>query len=285
MCSRAKPRFSLIIDKLELSTIQKDIIKDRYISLVEETRNRASNISILYHTSHLIVTVGSLIVPALMSIQYMTAENQLYWTPTLAPNLIDLYRLYQFIVLNKRTTVLEFGSGWSTLVISMALKEVKEKYNKVVKKFNLRRNNLFELFCVDNEKKYLNITKKRIFSFNRINKISKPIKVHYNFSDCLIEQFEGRYSTFYKRIPLCNPDFIYLDGPNLFNIKNKINNFTTAHPDMMPMGNDIIKIEYFLTPGTIILTDGRSANAKFLRDFFKRKWLYNHEKNFDQHIF
>jgi hypothetical protein len=212
-------------------------------------------------------------------------ENQLYWTPTLAPNLIDLYRLYQFIVLNKRTTVLEFGSGWSTLVISMALKEVKEKYNKVVKKFNLRRNNLFELFCVDNEKKYLNITKKRIFNFNRINKISKPIKVHYNFSDCLIEQFEGRYSTFYKRIPLCNPDFIYLDGPNLFNIKNKINNFTTAHPDMMPMGNDIIKIEYFLTPGTIILTDGRSANAKFLRDFFKRKWLYDHEKNFDQHIF
>ena len=61
-------------------------------------------------------------------------------------------------------------------------------------------------------------------------------------------------------------------------IKNKINNFTTAHPDMMPMGNDIIKIEYFLTPGSIILTDGRSANAKFLRDTFKRNWLYIHQR-------
>ena len=212
-------------------------------------------------------------------------ENQLFWSQTLAPNLFDLYRLYQFIVLNKRTTILEFGSGWSTLVISMALKEVKEKYTKNIKNFNLRRNNLFESFCVDNEKKYLNITKKRILKFNKENKIKNPIEVHYNFSDCFIEEFEGRYSTFYKNIPLCNPDFIYLDGPNLFNIKNKINNFTTSHPDMMPMGNDIIKIEYFLTPGSIILTDGRSANARFLKDSFKRNWLYRHEEKFDQHIF
>ncbi len=217
--------------------------------------------------------------------QPIRPENQLYWYKTLAPNLVDLYRLYQFITLNKRTTILEFGSGWSTLVISMALNEVKKKYSKDVIKYNLRRHNLFESFCVDNEKKYLNITKKRIINFNKKNKINNPTKVNYNFSDCLIEEFEGRYSTFYKKLPLCNPDFIYLDGPNLFKIRNRINNFTTAHPDMMPMGNDIIKIEYFLTPGTIILSDGRSANAKFLRDTFKRNWLYSHQKPFDQHIF
>ena len=32
------------------------------------------------------------------------------------PNLNDLYRLYQFVIINKRTTILEFGSGWSTLI-------------------------------------------------------------------------------------------------------------------------------------------------------------------------
>ena len=46
-----------------------------------------------------------------------------------------------------------------------------------------------------------------------------------------------------------------------------------------------LKFEYFYTPGTIILTDGRSANAKFLKDNFQRNWKYIHNKKNDQHIF
>ena len=53
----------------------------------------------------------------------------------------------------------------------------------------------------------------------------------------------------------------------------------------MPMVNDILKIEYFLTPGTIIVTDGRGANAQFLKDYFKRNWLYKFDYINDQHIF
>ena len=34
------------------------------------------------------------------------------------PELTDLYYLYQYVVINKRTTVFEFGSGWSTLIFS-----------------------------------------------------------------------------------------------------------------------------------------------------------------------
>ena len=45
--------------------------------------------------------------------------------------------------------------------MSLALKELKkDKFSKKVKL--LRRNNPFELFVIDNEKKYLNITKQRI---------------------------------------------------------------------------------------------------------------------------
>ena len=43
------------------------------------------------------------------------------------PELRDLYRLYQFIVLNKRTTVLEFGCGYSSVVISKALEFNRQK--------------------------------------------------------------------------------------------------------------------------------------------------------------
>ena len=65
---------------------------------------------------------------------------------------------------------------------------------------------------------------------------------------------------------LCNPDFIYLDGPDQWKVKRKINNINTGHKDLMPMACDILKFENFYTPGTIIIVDGRGANAKFLRD-------------------
>jgi hypothetical protein len=79
MCFKPRRHFTFVVDKLELTPLQKDIIKDRYIILVDDTRSRAARISAIYHISHLIVTVGSLIVPALMSIQYMTTQNEIYW--------------------------------------------------------------------------------------------------------------------------------------------------------------------------------------------------------------
>ena len=49
---------------------------------------------------------------------------------TYKPNLIDLSSLYEIIISHKRTTVLEFGSGWSSLVIAHALKFLKKIFNK-----------------------------------------------------------------------------------------------------------------------------------------------------------
>ena len=89
------------------------------------------------------------------------------------PELNDLYRLYQFIVLNKRTTILEFGSGWSSLIFYLALNDLKKRYSKQVKK--LRRNNPFELIILENEKKYLNISKNRIIKFTKILKLALVI--------------------------------------------------------------------------------------------------------------
>ena len=90
------------------------------------------------------------------------------------PELGDLYNLYQYVLINKRITILEFGSGWSSLIFSLALNELKNKFSSEVKK--LRRNNPFELFVIENEKKYLDITKKRIIKFNNYLKIKHQLK-------------------------------------------------------------------------------------------------------------
>ena len=197
------------------------------------------------------------------------------------PELQDLYRLYQFVVLNKRTTILEFGTGWSSLIFTLALSELKRKFSEKVK--NLRRNNPFELFILDNEKKFFNISKKRVRKF--VTKKYFKEQIHFKFSNVEMTKFNGRISTEYNQLPLCNPDFIYLDGPDQFNVKKKVNNISTNHKDMTPMSCDLLKIEYFLIPGTIIVVDGRGANSKFLKDNFKRNWIYKNDKINDQHIF
>lgn len=205
-------------------------------------------------------------------------KNQTY-----LPQLDDLYNLYQYVLLNKRTTVLEFGSGWSSLIFNLALNELKDKYHNDIK--SLKRNNPFELFILESNKKYMTISKNRINKFNKLLKIKKPIKVHYCYSDVNMTLYEGKIACEFIKLPLCNPDFVYLDGPDRFNIKKDINGINTSHKDMMPMSCDILKFEYFYIPGTIIVVDGRGANSKFLKDHLKRNWKYLKDKAIDQHLF
>lgn len=193
------------------------------------------------------------------------------------PELRDLYKIYMLIVLNKRTTVLEFGCGFSSLVISKALDFNRSQLRG--KKPFTRCEFPYNHFIIDDDKKYLNLTKKRI------KKELVKSKTNYHFSECQMTIFNGNFANEYKTLPRVNPDFIYLDGPSPFNVKGKINNFTIASKDMMPMSCDILKFENHLTPGTIILIDGRTANARFLKNNFKRKWREFYSYKDDQTIF
>ena len=47
------------------------------------------------------------------------------------------------------------------------------------------------------------------------------------------------------------------------------------HPDRMPMAADILAFERFLLPGTLIVVDGRGANARFLKTNLQRNWEYS----------
>ena len=62
------------------------------------------------------------------------------------PHLKDLSFLYQFITLNKRTTVLEYGCGWTSLIIHLALMSNKKKYKNAF----TRCEAPFNSYLVDN---------------------------------------------------------------------------------------------------------------------------------------
>lgn len=64
-------RFELILQDLDgLTNLQKNILRERYIVVLQDFNRRCQIYSAIYYVGHFIITVGSLIVPALMSIQY-----------------------------------------------------------------------------------------------------------------------------------------------------------------------------------------------------------------------
>jgi hypothetical protein len=72
----------------ELDATQKQLLEYRYLNLLHEFSNRCKRYSILFHIGHFIITVGSLIVPALLSVQYADVkvgivneqiQAQIYW--------------------------------------------------------------------------------------------------------------------------------------------------------------------------------------------------------------
>ena len=210
------------------------------------------------------------------SIQYEEGASRNRTEPIPA-ELGDLARIMHIIKSLKIATILEFGSGKSTVCSSFALQKNKAKYANFVSA-NLRTHQAWKLFSVETSEKWLSVTK---------SKLTPDLLdiVEFHLSSVIMERVTGRLCTLYKDLPNCRPDLIYIDGPSQYDPINSINGISTNHEDRMPMSGDILTIEYFLEPGCIIVVDGRTANARFLRNNFQRNWHYEYIEDFDQHFF
>jgi hypothetical protein len=85
--------FSTVLDDIPLEPLRKRIIVERYTKLVSELEDQTFRISICFHTSRSIITVGSLIVPALLSIQYTSSNGSnltIYWTTWVVSLLVTI---------------------------------------------------------------------------------------------------------------------------------------------------------------------------------------------------
>ena len=125
-CLRRKlPPFSKIIDKLDLNEVQKETLKHRYIKLLVLTNNRACFLSVVYYVSHVVVTVGSLLVPALLSSQYITTEVSVYWSTWTLSLLVTAFNaLLTFFKIDKKYFFLNtntehlISEGWQYAQLS-----------------------------------------------------------------------------------------------------------------------------------------------------------------------
>ena len=131
---------------------------------------------------------------------------------------------------------------------------------------------------MEEEQRFLEITQQRLDAAHR------PF-VSLSQSDVEMILVDQRIATVYSQLPNISPDFIYLDGPSQYATTKTINWFSIASRARMPMSADILRFEFFLEPGTLILADGRTANARFLKAYFKRNWRHYHDVVGDVHLF
>ena len=188
----------------------------------------------------------------------------------------DLCRLHWICLSRKTTQVLEFGSGFSTLIFAHAMKYLRSSHLNWAK-INTRLDDPFKVYSIEESSKYAKIT------MTRLNSYKDFVDIH--ISDVNLTEINGKFVTLYETLPNVFPDFIYLDGPSQYATKDSIAGFSINEKFRMPMAADILRIEYFLEPGTIILVDGRSSNAIMLKNNFQRNWKYLHDSVGDFHLF
>lgn len=188
----------------------------------------------------------------------------------------DLVNLHKTILKRKVFTVMEFGLGYSTIIMADAILKHKKEYDKLTEKPHIRVNDMFKIFSIDTNELWIKRFKENIKEFSEIKDI---IKV--NYSDIHINTFNGRICHFYDNLPSINPQMIYIDGPDSKDIKGNINGFTFNNPDITVMSGDILLIEPILIPGTIVIFDGRKNNSYFLKNNFQRNWKYTKNKELD----
>jgi hypothetical protein len=94
-------RFEHVLATTGLTRMQKNSIRRRFFEILREFRFRCRAYSLLFHVGHFTITVGSLVVPALLSVQYAGAgitfvdansfQAQVYWTTWILSLLVTMF--------------------------------------------------------------------------------------------------------------------------------------------------------------------------------------------------
>ena len=179
-------------------------------------------------------------------------------------NFDDLRFLHEFVINKKISTILEFGTGFSTIVMAAALK------------FNSKYTQNKKIFSLETEKKWIIPVKKKLVKYKNYSEII--------YSKCEMRLINMSLCSVYKNLPNITPDLIYLDGPDPDAVKSKIFNLNYENTNN-PVSADILLYEYRLKPGAIIVVDGRPNNVVFLKNHLKRKYKFEFQRLYSRSIF
>lgn len=186
-----------------------------------------------------------------------------------APQLADLVRLHRLVRSRMAATVLEFGVGFSTVIVADALQKNEADFAALKEKPRLRNSKPFHLYAVDASRHWIAETRKRIPAG-----LSKRVTLSHSGVEA--GTYRDQLCHYYKRLPNVVPDFIYLDGPSPKDVKGSVRGLDFSIDERTVMAADILLMESTLLPGAFIIVDGRVNNARFLERNFKRNFVHSY---------
>lgn len=190
------------------------------------------------------------------------------------PEAGDLVRLHKLVRTRKCFTVLELGLGYSTLVMADALAKNEREWERLSPRPEVRNRFLFQVFSVDASPDWIETVKRRVPP-------DLAGRIHISQSDVEAGTFQGQLCSYYKRLPDVVADFIYLDGPHPKDVKGDVHGLSFRCDERTVMSADLLLMEPTFLPGTLILVDGRTNNARFLQNNFKRRYATRWDKKED----
>jgi hypothetical protein len=178
------------------------------------------------------------------------------------PELDDLHHLYALARRTAAVSVMEFGSGWSTLVLALAVHENALSFGDT---YDVRHPNPFQLLSVDVSAEY---------SARSLDRLPPELRARVvaQVTDARLVEYGGRWASLFDDLPPFVADLIYLDGPEPGQVRGDVDGFTLSDPHGLPVAADLLRLEPMLWPETTVVIDGRTANGRFLRDNLQRRW-------------
>lgn len=204
----------------------------------------------------------------------MELLNRASESKRLPPDLPDLARLYYMATTRNAFTVLEFGVGWSTLILAAAMRANELAWERLAHKPIVRSHDPFRVHSVDTTSSWVESTRQLLPS-------QLAPYAQLSCTSVTAASFGNRLCHFYDCVPDVVPDFIYLDGPDPATVTGELRGLSWRNPDRTVIAGDLLSIEPTLAPGTCLLIDGRTNNARFLRNNLQRRWAVEHRIDAD----
>ena len=129
MCSKKKktPEMSLfdIFESLNIEQYKKTILQERYLEVLNNFHRRSITLAYMFYITRIIMTVGSILVPAFLSIQGSTFQTQIYWATwilslsvTISNGFMTLFKIDKKYFFINTTLELLHSEGWQYVGLS-----------------------------------------------------------------------------------------------------------------------------------------------------------------------
>ena len=122
LCKRKKTPEQLLFDtfqSLKIESYKKTVLQERYLAVLQNFHQRARALGYMYYISRLIMTVGSILVPAFLSIQQANIQLQFYWATwilslsvTITNGIMTLFKLDKKYFFINTTLEMLHSEGW-----------------------------------------------------------------------------------------------------------------------------------------------------------------------------